>query len=104
LKSLYMSNDKAYMTAVETFTTLWMRNLYPQPIEIGMKRLDYFIWFVNCIFDIGKYSAATQLIKLFIQHGFEKVKHLMVIEKFLRKVFTPKLFYILSMYSNPFRR
>ena len=103
LKSMYLSNDNKYMTAIETFTTLWMRHLYPQPLEISMQRLTPFIWFIISLFDIGKYSAAALILKLFIQHGFEKVKHLKVIDKFIRKVMTPKLFYTLSIYSNQFR-
>ena len=103
LKSLALSNDKTYMTAIETFTTLWMRHLYPQRVEIAQQRLTPFIWFINCVFDIGKYTASSQLLKLFIQHGFEKVKHLIVIERFLRQAISPKMFFVLSCYSNPFR-
>ena len=103
LKSLMLSNDKTYMTAIEIFTTLWMRDLFPMFIDLAQKRLDHYIWFVVAVFEVGKYSAASQLIRLFIQHGFDKLKHVMVIERFMRKALSPKLFYVLSVYSNPFR-
>lgn len=104
-KSLAVSNNKTYMGAAEAWVNAYFKHLFLYVTDQNQIRLrtDKVGWFVNALFDIGKYTLIGKILNLAIKHNFDKSNEIVVLQRLVRRVISPRIFYVLSVHYTPFK-
>lgn len=105
LKSMMVSTNDTYVQAADEWSACFFKQVfnYVDDENSFRLRMTKVSWFIQGLFELGKFTAANKLINNLIKFNFMKNKDFTGLQILFRYILSPRVFYVLSTRFPAFR-